>query len=482
MPSPRPPLPRSLRRRSLILAVPEGMLYAGMVGFAEQWFVVDSIRLGATSLQQGLVVGAPLFVGALGAWLALQLMRRFKSRRKITAFFTGLQGTTLLAIASLDALGHQSPWLLVACASLYQIAGQGASPPWTSWYGDLVPERMRGDYFARRTKAVQATICAAMVAAGVLLQGLEPRLVFGAETSAWWTEWAGPGRGFALVFCLAGLSRLLSTVLLCFSPEPAYAGVATGDKVLQFLRTSRGSTAWRLIVGTGAYYAAVYLASPFFVPFMARELRFSYLLLMGAVALQIALKAALQHKFGDAIDRHGARAVWLCGVVGCALVPLPFVWTHGWAWVFGAQAASGIAWGCFEVALFVLLLQTTFRATRPHAIAAQGAMNGLGQLTGSLLGGLFLTFTDRRYRLLFVVSVALRCAATLLLPRLVRPRRGNVDTGAKELMLRVVGIVPSGGIAYEVELLPERRRVTLRRLLRKVGRKRSKKAPAKGRA
>ncbi len=445
-------LPRAARRRSLALAVPEGVLYAGMVGFAEQWFVVDAIRLGASAFEQALVVGVPLFVGALGPLLVLRWLWHGVSRRKLAVGFVAAQALTLLAIALLDVLGMQTARLLVIGASLYQVCGQGSSPAWASWYADLVPERMRGNYFARRTKAVQYAICLAMVAAGLLLQGLEPRLCFGAETHAWWTAVAAPGRGFALIFALAGLSRFASALLLVLSPEPAFSGIATTAKVFQFLKTTRGSNAWRLVAGSAGFYLTVYLASPFFVPFMAKELGFSYLTLMTALALQIALKAALQRRIGEAIDRHGARAVWLLAVLMCAIVPLPFVWAHGWPWVMTSQLFSGIAWGSFEIAVFVLLLQTTFRTTRPHAVAAQSFSNGLGQVCGSLLGGAFLAASGDSYRVLFAVSLALRVIVAVLLPRLIRPRRDRDESGAKALLWRVVGLAPEGGVTREVEL------------------------------
>lgn len=418
------------------LAVPEGMLYAGMVGCAEHWFVVDAIRLGATPFEQGLVVGLPLCIGALGPLLAVRLLGSIRSRRALVAGFVAAQALSLLLIALLDAVGRQTPELLIAGASLYQVAGQGASPGWTSWYGDLVPERLRGSYFAHRTRAVQYTICGAMVVAGLLLQSLEPTLCFGVTTTAWWPSLAQPGRGFALIFALAGASRLASTALLLISPEPKFTGLASSGKVAQFLRTERGGNAWRLVVGNAGYYAAVYLASPFFLPFMAQELHFSYVLLMAALASQIGLKAVLQRHYGDWIDRHGARPVFLIGVLGVALAPIPFLWAEHWPSVFVSQALSGISWGCLEIGLFVLLLQATFRRTRVHAIAAHTGMNGLGQLTGSLAGGVLLAASGRDYRLVMAVSIGARLLLALLAAKLVRPRADGSDTGVKALLLK----------------------------------------------
>src|SRR5207244_596919 len=119
------------------------------------------------------------------------------------------------------------------------------------------------------------------------------------------------------------------------------------------------------------------------------------------------------------------RAVFLIAAVLCAIVPLPFVWAQGHGWVITSQTLSGAAWGSFEVALFVLLLQSTFRATRPHAVAAQSVANGFGQLAGSLLGGAFLSCTHRNFRVLFVVSLVLRTIVAFWLPSWVQKRRGG---------------------------------------------------------
>lgn len=444
----------SERRRALVLAVPEGVLYAGMVGCAETWFVADAIRLGASALEQGLTVGLPLFVGALGPLLVLRWLARGARRKRLTVGFVGAQALTMVAVALADWSGRQTPGLVILGACLYQICGQGSAPVWSSWYGDLVPETTRGAYFARRTRAVQYAIAFSMAGAGLVLQLFEPRTFLAGVTTAWWPEHAAAGRGFAIVFGLSALSRSLSTLLLALSPEPPFRGLATTTKVAQFLKTTRGSNAWRLVAGSGAFYLCVYLSSPFFVPFMVEELRFSYLWLMAALAIQVLLKAILQSRFGASIDRHGPRAVWVLAALACAFVTLPYLWAHvlpaagsgglpwGGIWVLTSQSLAGIAWGCFEVALFVLILETTFRATRPHAVAAQSILNGFGQLTGSLLGGLFLALTSRAFRWLFVVSVAARIVMALVLPRLVHERPDRPTIGARALLLRVVGLAP----------------------------------------
>jgi hypothetical protein len=337
-----------------------------------------------------------------------------------------------------------------------------------------VPDAIRGSYFSRRTRAVQYSIAASMVFAGFVLQLLEPRTFLAGGTTAWLPQFAAAGRGFAILFGAAAAARLGSALLLSLAPEPPFVGLATTTKVAQFLKTTRGSNAWRIVLGSGGFYAAVYVASPFFVPFMVEVLRFPYLWLMAALAIKVLLMALLQQRFGGAIDAHGPRAVWIVAALACAIVPAPFLWAHalpaanaaGWPWgglwVLVSQGFSGVAWGCFEVALFVLILETTFRTTRPHAVAAQSVLNGFGQLTGSLVGGLFLALSNRAFRWLFALSLVLRIAMAFLLPRLVHERGDRPTIGAKGLLLRIAGMAPGGAILHGYALPPSKRDSTAR--------------------
>ena len=111
-----------------------------------------------------------------------------------------------------------------------------------------------------------------------------------------------------------------------------------------------------------------------------------------------------------------------------------------------AQALSGHAWAGFELAQFTLVLENTYRRTRIHAFAALSAMNGLAQLTGTLLGAALLVPLD--FRGVFAASLAARLAIAAFGTRLL-PRHPSVpQLGHRELFLRVLGFRPGGGLVH----------------------------------
>jgi MFS family permease len=111
----------------------------------------------------------------------------------------------------------------------------------------------------------------------------------------------------------------------------------------------------------------------------------------------------------------------LAGVL-LALVPLPWLWAQGLGWVIFAQAFSGACWSGFEVAHFAVLLESSYRRTRPYILAASSMLNGLAQITGSLCGALFVERWLHDLRMLFALSVAVRLSSALALARTLAVR------------------------------------------------------------
>jgi MFS family permease len=432
------PLSSRVTLQAMRLSAIEGVAYALMVGFGETYFLADAVRLGASTLEQGLLVTLPLCTGALGSVVALALLTRVRGRKGIVVASASAQVALLYAVAN---RGIVSPALLIVAVCLYQACGQATGTAWSSWYGDLVPKEIRGTYFARRNRFVHLATCAGLVTAGLLLQRIEP----GAAGEV--ARGAG-GSGFRLVFLLAAGARLASVLLLAVSPEPPFRGLSDAPQTLRFLGTGRGVRAWRLL-GTGAALQfMVYLASPYFGPFMLKQLRFSYLEYMASSVTVVTAKFCLLPVWGRMVDSHGARQAYTLAALLVAVVPLPWLWAEGLLWIVPAQALSGFSWAGYEVAYFSTMLDSSTKRTRPYLFALQNILNGTGQLLGGLLGVAILAASHGSYRAVFAASLVARLAVAALAPKLVPPARKSRPIGRRALFLRMIGIRPHGGAVH----------------------------------
>lgn len=440
MQAPSPLTPRE-RERAMSLSVADGVFYALMVGCGETYFLANAVRLGASRLLQGLVVTLPLFTGAAGSVLALVALARARRRKGLVVGAAVGEIATLLSIVALDAAGRLTPGLLVAAACVYQALAQAAGTAWSSWYGDLVPKGIRGAYFARRNRFVHLSTCAGLVGAGLLLQALEPGAA--GEVAA-----GAGGAGYRLVFSLAAGFRAVSSLLLALSPEPPFRGLSDARQTFRFLATSRGSRAWRLL-GTGAgLQLCVYLASPYFGPFMLQDLEFTYLEYMVSSVTVVTFKFAMLPAWGRLVDRHGSRPVYTLAAVLVAVVPLPWLWARGLAWVMAGQALSGFSWAGYEVSYFSHMLESSTKRTRPWVFAAQNVLNGTAQLLGGLGGAAILVLAGPDFRVVFAASLGARLLVAVLVPRLVPRAPGGEPIGRRALLLRVVGFRAHGGLVH----------------------------------
>jgi MFS family permease len=420
--------------RSLRLGVADGVCWAIMVGFGETYFLANALRIGATTIQQALVVTLPLALGAIGPLIALRLLYTAPRRRPIVVSLCALQSGVLLAMAAIDAAGKLDAARLIALACLYQMCSQGANTAWSSWYGDLVPTELRGRYFAGRNRAVHISTAAAVLAAGLVLQRLEPGALIE----------AGGGAGFRAILLLAALARAVSALLLSRSPEPPFRGVIPPRRTARFLRTDRGSAAWRLLLFGAAVQLGTYVASPYFVPFMLGELRLSYAQYTMATLAVVVAKSIFLPAWGRVVDGHGPRAVYPLAALLTALIPIPFILSQGLALVLVGQLLSGMAWAGYELSFFSLMLESSYKRTRIPMVAAQNILNGAAQLGGGLLGALVLGLAGGNHRIVFGASVVARMALSLLAPLLLIRLLGTARPRRSDLLLRVIGLRDHG--------------------------------------
>lgn len=423
------------------LSLVEAVFYALAVGIGEVYFVADAVRLGASRLEQGLVVTLPLCVGSLGPFVSLAALRRVAGRRRVVVAAVFLQSSVLLGMALSSYLRLESAGLLILMASAYQLCGQASGTAWSSWYGDLVPARVRGRYFAMRTRTVHLVTSVALLFSGVALEKLEP----GAAGSV--VPGSG-GLGFAWIFAVAGACRAISGTLLALSPEPPFQGLPGLQSTRTFFTTQRGSSVRRLLGVACALQLAVYVASPYFGPYMLTELKLGYVEYMAASLAAVAAKFLLLPAWGRSIDHLGARPVYLLALVLVAIVPVPWLWAHGVVWVVAAQCLSGFAWGGHEVSHFSLLLEATEPHRRPHVFAVMNAVNGLAQLAGGLLGAELLGLGPEGFLVVFAVSTVGRLAAAAVAPRAIVESVAGKSPRRRQVLFRLLGFTPSGGVMH----------------------------------
>src|SRR4051794_14435528 len=171
------PSPRTRMRRSLRACTAEG-LAAEVFGACAGGAVLTgwAIHLHASAFLTGLVLALPQmaqFLQIPAAWSTARL-----GHRRAAVLLVGASRQLLLPLVLLPFLGlsdRAGQTVLVALSALSAVLGVLGNNAWVSWMGELVPRRIRGRYFGRRTALCTVASAAAAAGAGLLLDWARAR-------------------------------------------------------------------------------------------------------------------------------------------------------------------------------------------------------------------------------------------------------------------------------------------------------------------
>jgi MFS family permease len=371
------PTARTPLRRSLNAAVAEGAFAEIFAACATGAVITGwALYLGASTGVIGLLGALPL--GAQVATLPAAWLMSTRSRKAVTLWAVGISRLTFLPLLALPTL-QTSPatklHLFLAIVAVSTIASVIGNSAWVAWMGDLVPDRLRGRFFGRRTIFLSLAGTLTSLAAALLLDRLAPLGWTGAALSA-----------LTAAACLAGLA---SVVLLRRQHEPAVAA-DPGAPAWQVLRLALGDRRARPFLGyLLAWNAAVGISATFFAYHMLTNLRTGFLV-VAAHGVGVALvRIASARLWGQAVDRIGAGPVLVFCSFGIAAVPITwFFVTPERLWPIALDAVfAAFLWAGHGIAAFDLTIGLAPRAARPVYLGAFAAAGGLGFGLASVLAG-----------------------------------------------------------------------------------------------
>ncbi len=417
--------------RALHLSTLEGMLYGAMQGVGEHFTSAYALALGATNGQIAVLVSAPQLLGAATQVVAARmgnLIRRRKRWLLAAALGQDLLWLPVLFLGFLSLPDSWAVWWLIGMLAAYTAFSALASLVWGSIIAEVVPDRIRGRYFGGRSRWATLANMGAFFAAGGLLYLLR-------DQGLW---------GFAGVFGLAFVFRALSSGLLTTLVEvPHTAEAHTPLGFGRFTRELFTTNLGRALLYFFAVSFVVNLASPYFTPYMLRDLKFNYLTFTLLEMATIVGSVLSVTQWGAVADRAGNRRMLQVSGALIGVVPLLWLFSSNVYWLAFAQLYSGVVWAGFNL----VSVNFIYDATAPEGrIAYLGYFNagvGLAVATGALAGGVLLHYLPQvngsAMLSIFLVSGVLRLlVGAVFLPRIQEVRRVR-ETKAAELFHILLG-------------------------------------------
>ncbi len=408
--------PRGSLERDLTVGTIDAAAYSVMVGCGETYFPAFALAVGATPLVVGMVASVPLLVGASIQLASPLAISRVGGHRRWVILCTMIQATAFVPMVWWALRGHAHAWQLLTATSLYWGAGMAAAGAWYTWMAGLIPGRLRATYFAKRNRMAQVAVLVAFVSAALLLQAEDTRdkaLV-----------------GFAILFTVAAIARLVSTSCLIATRERSAArrGVPESKPPVGLLARIRSGVAGlhtgqagRLVAFLCCFTFGIQMAGPYFTPYMLKAVGFSYGQFLFVIAAGILVKALFLPSIGKLGSRIGPWRLLRWAAI--AIVPLSLLWlpSSEVPWLVCVQLLAGTCWAAYELAVGLLLFEVAGDKVRGNVVGIYNLGIAVATVAGAGCGGLLLGWLgeDRSaYGAVFAASAAIRLLAVPLLLRL----------------------------------------------------------------
>jgi MFS family permease len=384
----------------------------------------------------GLVGALPVVAQMLqvaGAFLTSRFGHRRTALVSVAISRQAFLPLALLPFLPLGPDGRRA--LLLAVAGTHHGLGIVANNAWNVWMGEMVPARVRGRYFGRRT-----ALCAAAGGLCALAAGLA--LDRGQRATG-----AGPAlQALALLACVSGG---LSVVLMARQHARPARREPIRWAMYALRRPLADPRARRVVAYAVAWNGACGLSAPFFGLYFLRDLGTGYALFAAQGAGLALTKIVSAPSWGRAVDRLGPKRVLVVCTGGLAISPLAWIAAGpGQLWPLVIEAAvGGLLFGGHAVANFALPLSIAPERERSFYLAAVAVAGGAAFAVTSALGGALAdaATVQMPLRYLFAGSAGLRLAAlgaALALP--------SGRTAARPLDARAAdGAVPSASATAE---------------------------------
>ena len=405
---------QELKKKALNNSIKEGSAAAYSTGTTFSYATLYALALNATKTQIGILNSLPNLLGPIAQYISSKLMEKYH-RKNIVKIFILLQALSYLPLALLGILLYYNllssyiVYSFIIFYALVAIFGGFTYSPWFSWMGDLVDEKERGRYFARRNKIIGIFEIAGMLTAVLLLDMFKtvPVLI-----------------GFSTLFLLAFISRAFSFYLINKQYIPLEIK-RKREKISfsKFLRNNKSFNQFSIYVAF--FYFALYLASPFFTVYMKdpTQLNLSYFWIIAITISGAVFTLIFLPLVGKFSDRFGNVKLLIVSNLLFVINPLLWIVVKNPYGLIFIQLVSGLANSAFLIGFNNFSYRSLEQKYRGIGIAYVSILSGIGASASSLIGGILLDYIPpielNIFFFVFILSAFLRLLiAVIFLPNL----------------------------------------------------------------
>ncbi len=367
-----------------------------MIATAEHFTLIFAVSQSLSNPEIGILTTGPLLVGAI-ANLFIPGQIRQASLKNWLMVFIGMQ---ILGVAGLLWVSVFSPHrlfeALFVCLSCYWLGGLVASPLWIDWMSGWLPQERLGRFFSRRTSWISLTTLICTIAAACTAKALDASAGF-----------------FVMMFAIGLVARCAALWFVATRASPPRPKVRESSELVSWtylartLRNASGASVLIIIVATVTLRLVAGVSSPYFLPYMMRDLGFSTALVTILQSVTYVSTFLFMSSYAESIRKHSLAAATQVAFYGIALTSLAWVLFSSPMAIGFIQFFNGIFWSGLDLCL-ILWIQSAIPTSARRLMGIYVALCQMASVLGSLAGAELLSTYQLSNLQLIEISTALR--------------------------------------------------------------------------
>ena len=407
------------KQHALKLSIAEGSSYAVHSSSTSSFVTPFALAIGSSTFHIGILSSFSGLVAPIGQLFSSRLMEKYPRKGIIlkSKFLQAILWLFISGVAYLawkGALTSYLPYFLIGLFVMVVFLAGVSRPAWFSWMGQLVLQKERGKYFAKRNR----------------ITGIIGVLTF--IVAAYFLDWFSSTRnvllGFGILFGIGLLFQLGSRSLMKKIFNPNFR-VKKGYYFSFWDFLKRYDNFGKFAVFQAVFYFSVMISAPFFTVYMLKDLGFSYVVFTSVILSSTVFYLIFVPLAGKFSDKYGnVKLLYLAG----ALFPLvPFLWIfieNPWFLIFFPGVISGVANAAFISGVTNFTYDSVSQQRLGLCVAYTSLLTGIGVFAGSLLGGFLIDYAPIGFMkpILFAFllsSILMVMAALFFLPQIKEERK-----------------------------------------------------------
>lgn len=281
----------------LKMVIWDGLTAEVMTSFTGGAFLVAmALLLGANNVQIGVLASLPMFTNIFQL-ISIALVRKYNNRRAVAVYCSFLARIPLIIIGvTVLFSSNSSVNFLIFFLFFYYFFGSIAGPSWNSWMKDLVPEKLLGQYFSRRSRYTQILNIILSIILAVCLDFIKSRSI------TWELN------AYGMFFIIGGVVGLIGGYLLAKAPEPR-TYLSNANIVALFKQPLHDDNFRNLLIFNSMWVFALNIATPFFIVFMMKSmgLSLSVIIILGTISQLFSILTL--RMWGIFSDRYSNKSI-----------------------------------------------------------------------------------------------------------------------------------------------------------------------------